>query len=393
MDTVLGLAVSATNVQSVLVEGRDADGATLEHDDFEVFTGGVSAERASEQVAEAVLSIAESGHELRAIGVTWSHDADLEASLVLDSLAGLGFANVVAVRLPHAAEALACGIGRVMGYQRTAVCVVEPDTVILSLVDTFDGEVQTIVERTVNNDDALVEWVTSIFARDDWRPEGLFVVGSVGGLDSLAARLGDELGVPVFDPPEAELALAHGAALASAIAPEAGSAGGPVKRRASLVGPLTMLAAGAVTFVVATTLVVSPSLLPDRETIPTVQQRVDNVAVTPPAPKAVEPPAAPPVAEVPEAPPVEEPAVQPAQELAPVPAAPVEEEPAYVPPADTVEPPVQYDPAPAPAYVPPPAVVAPPAVVPPVQQVPQYEQPRLRDRILSKIPGLNRLAN
>jgi hypothetical protein len=59
VETVLGLSVTATNVQTVLVEGRDADGATLEHDEFDVFTRGTSHARACEQVAEAVLSIAE----------------------------------------------------------------------------------------------------------------------------------------------------------------------------------------------------------------------------------------------------------------------------------------------------------------------------------------------
>ena len=99
METVLGLSVTATNVQTVLVEGRDADGATLEHDELAVFARGASPARASEQVAEAVLSIAEAdGHQLHAIGVTWSQDADLEAALVLDSLSGAGFENVVAVQ-------------------------------------------------------------------------------------------------------------------------------------------------------------------------------------------------------------------------------------------------------------------------------------------------------
>ena len=55
MQTVLGLSVTATNVQTVLVEGCDADGITLEHDAFDVFSGAESPIHASEQVAEAVL--------------------------------------------------------------------------------------------------------------------------------------------------------------------------------------------------------------------------------------------------------------------------------------------------------------------------------------------------
>ena len=68
-----------------------------------------------------------------------------------------------------AAEALACSIGRVIGYERTAVCVVEPDAVMLSLVDTFDGEVETLVSHALDSEDSLVDWVTAVFDRDDWR--------------------------------------------------------------------------------------------------------------------------------------------------------------------------------------------------------------------------------
>jgi len=413
MDTVLGLAVTPTNVQTVLVEGRDADGATIEHDDLEVFTDEVSTARASEQVAEAVLNIAEAGgHQLHAIGVTWSRDADLEASLVLDSLAQLGFANVVAVRLPDAAEALAGGIGRVIGYQRTAVCVVEPDTVVLSLVDAADGEVETLVENGVNSDDALVDWLAAVFARDTWRPDGLFVVGSVGGLDALAVQLEAELGLPVFDPPEAELAMAHGAALASALAPAGvrGSAATADARRVRMTGPITMLAAGAVAFVISVTLAVSPSLLPERQSTTAVQPAAEHKIAPPAVAPIAPPPAAPPVAEVappPAAPPVaDDPAaVTPAEELAPAPEAPPGPDgqvPVFDPAPAAVDPPAAepvYPPEQAPTpYVPPAGVApdAPPAYIPPAvvpAAPPVYEQPRLRDRILSKIPGLNRLAN
>ncbi len=383
MDTVLGLSVTATNVQTVLVEGRDGDGATLGHDEFDVFAGDVSPARASEQVAEAVLSIAESdGHHLHAIGVTWSEDADLEASLLLDSLAGMGLANVVAVKSPRAAEALARSIGRMIGYERTAVCVLEKDSVILSLVDTYGGEVDTLVSHGIDSDEQLLNWVASIFEREDWRPEGLFMVGSVGGLDSLAGWLEQHLALPVFDPPEAELALAHGAALASASNPVALGAANQSGARRWPAAPLTLLVAGAVTFVVSVSLAVSPYLIPHREAAVTTQQEAESSAVPPKAPMVeVVPPAAPPPPP-PAAPPVPEPVEQ-----LPPPEAPVEEAaPVYEPPViEAVEQPVYQPPAPAPEVINP---IAPP----PVPQVP-YQQPRLRDRILDKIPGLNRFGN
>lgn len=410
MDTVLGLSVTATNVQTVLVEGRGADGATLGHDEFDVFAGESAPGRASEQVAEAVLSIAESdGHRLHSIGVTWSADADLEASLLLDSLADLGLANVVAVQSPRAAEALARSIGRMIGYQRTAVCILEPDAVILSLVDTYDGEIDTAVSYAVDSEDQLLAWIRMNLERNDWRPEGLFLVGSVGGLDTLAALLQDELGLPVFDPPEAELALAHGAALASAADPEPAGAAATGGRWPTV--PLTMLVAGAVTFVVAVSLAVSPHLIPrgdaHRDTAvvtkptkelggaplkaPPSKVQLPSLRPKPPVapPPAAEPPAAPAPPPVEAAPPPE------AVEPPPAPAALPPPPPAAPEPAPIAEPIPTFE-AVEPVYAPPAAVEPiqpiapppPPVVAPVVPQVP--EKPRLRDRILDKIPGLNR---
>jgi hypothetical protein len=406
VDTVLGLSVTATNVQTVLVEGRDGDGATLGHDEFAVFTDDVSPTRASEQVAEAVLSIASSdGHHLHSIGVTWSDDADLEASLLLDTLADMGLANVVAVQSPRAAEALARSIGRMIGYERTAVCVIEPGgSAILSLVDTLGGDVETFVSHDVENDDLLLDWLSAILGERDWHPEAMFVVGSVGGLDSLAGWLEQELGVPVFDPPEAELALAHGAALASASDPAPGV---KAPRRRLPAAPVAMLIAGAVTFVASVSVAVSSQLLPPREAaVVTDTQETKSSAVAPekpkakpakPAPAAPAPASAapPPPPEAPPAPPVEQ--VPPPVDEAPPAPAPVYEAP---PPAPVYEPPVVEAPAPAPVYeapAPAPEVInpiapPPPVVAPAVPQVP-YEKPRLRDRILDKIPGLNRFAN
>jgi len=405
VQTVLGLSVTATNVQTVLVEGCDADGITLEHDAFDVFSGAESPIHASEQVAEAVLSIAEAdGHQLHKIGVTWSEDADLEASLVLDSLAVRGFHNVVPVRLPQAAEALARSIGRVIGYQRTAVCVIEPDAMVLALVDTLDGEVESLVNPSVGDDRQLLDWIASVFAGEAWHPEGLFIVGSVGlfGRAGLAGWLEQGLGVPVFDPPEAELALAHGAALASAHNPAGvldlwygdtdpwARSAAPDPRRA-MRGPALLLAGGAVALVVSTALAITPHTLPDR---PVVTAALTQVRVELPAPAPEAPPQAPPQApvvpeqvgtdEVPAqapGPPVEAPPVDPAPAGAPLVQEPITEVHQIV------------QPAPVPVAVPPapqqPVLAPQQPVVPEVQE----GQPRLRDRILDKIPGLRRFGD
>jgi hypothetical protein len=147
VDAVLGLSVTPSAVGLVLVEGQDADGDTMDRDAFEVgFRGRTSAVRTSQQAAAAVRRseaiAATRGHRLHSIGVTWSDDANTEASLLLKSLTDSGFDNVVPVRLPEATEALARGIAEVIGYGTTAVCVLEPETVIALIVHLRDGAVQ-----------------------------------------------------------------------------------------------------------------------------------------------------------------------------------------------------------------------------------------------------------
>ena len=225
MDAVLGLSMTPTTVGLVLVEGQDADGATMDKDEFAVHDRGlVSAVNTSEKAAAAVLRTeaiaAARGHRLHSIGVTWSEDADTEASLLLESLSESGFDNVVAVRLPEATEALARGIASVIGYEITAVCVIEPDAVVVLVVDTADGAVQTAVNHAVTTDEDLARWLSAIFAQADWRPEALVLVGSGSDLDAITPHLEDVLAVPVFVPAEAQLALARGAAMASTHGPD-----------------------------------------------------------------------------------------------------------------------------------------------------------------------------
>jgi hypothetical protein len=126
LDTVLGLSLTPAAVGWVVVEGHDADGAIVDHDDFEVHTGGpMRAVATSERVTAAVLgaqaSAAQRDHRLHLIGVTWSDDAAAEAALLVESLADAGFDNVVPIQLLRAAEMLARGIAPIDGYDKTAV--------------------------------------------------------------------------------------------------------------------------------------------------------------------------------------------------------------------------------------------------------------------------------
>ena len=326
MDAVLGLSVTPSAVGLVLVEGQDADGATMDRDGFEVPSRRrPSAVQTCEQAAAAVLRTeaiaAARGHRLHSIGVTWSDDADTEASLLLRSLTDSGFDNVVPVRLPEATEALAWGIAEVIGHETTAVCVIEPEAVIALIVHTREGAVQTAVNHAIDSEEHLLRWLSAVFTRADWRPEALVVVGSGGDLEPLMPRLEDVLSVPVFAPAEAGLALARGAALASAQNAEfafAGDIEGTGERRSqdrrrplAQTGALALLVAGVLTFVVSLSVAISLQLTPKNDSrLPEARPAADT---SPQAPAAVSPPpvAIPaPVAETPLAPPPEAPPVE-----------------------------------------------------------------------------------
>jgi len=417
VDAVLGLSMTPTSVGLVLVEGQDADGATMDRDSI-AFTDGdlPTSEQATAAVLRTEAIAATRGLRLHSIGVTWSEDADLQASMLMESLSESGFDNVVAIRMPEATEALARGIADVLGYDTTAVCVVEPESVISLIVNTSDGAVQTAFNHSVDSDDALISWLSTIFARADWAPEALVVVGSAGHLDPLLHRLEDALAVPVFAPEEAKLALARGAALASAQSTEMPLAalddgfvvdarsdhaeqlliGAKNKRRRTLatVGPAAMLAVGAVTFVVSVSIAVSLQLTPTRtaqpsEPVPAARVEVPEVA-------RVEPPAAPPPVAVAPAPVVEA-APPPPPPEAPAPVvdeAPVAvvDSPAEAPPVDEAPivepeapPAAPVDPALAPPMV---GTPLPPTVAPPYVEPVPTKKPGILSRIKEKLtPG------
>ena len=289
MDAVLGLSVTPSAVGLVLVQGQDADGATMDGAEFEVDAMALSgALQTSEQAAAAVLRTeaiaAGQGHRVQSIGVTWSDEADAEASLLLKSLSDSGFDNVIPVRLSEATDALARGIAAVAGYRTTAVCVIEPEQLIALVVQTDEGAVQTAVNHSVVTEEDLVGWLSAVFTKADWQPEALVLVGSAEDLDGLLPVLEEALSVPVFSPAQAQLALARGAALACAHndfdfgdALRNSDADGdaytdtaePTTTRQGLrrlipMGPAAMLAAGLVTFVAAASAALALQAAPER---------------------------------------------------------------------------------------------------------------------------------
>ncbi|MGK2868319.1 MAG: DUF7159 family protein [Mycobacterium sp.] len=224
MDIVLGVSLTPTTVRMVLVEGEKGDGATVDHDAFEVSgSGGSATSSAAEQVVEAVLGTQESaeagGHHLKSIGVTWTDHA--EASALRDALAARGVNDVMLVSELHAAGALAQAAGRAVGYSSTALLFLNRDTATLSVVRVADGSVVKVLSRSLHSTDAMAVLgdMAAAVAGQDASPEGMFVVGSGVDVASVKEHLADLVDIPVSAPEESGLALARGAALASASAP------------------------------------------------------------------------------------------------------------------------------------------------------------------------------
>ncbi len=230
MEIVLGVSVTPATVRMVLVEGENADGVTIEEDGFEVAGGDAGAPTTAsvlDGVVRAILGTregaAEGGYRLASTGVTVTDQ--VQAAVLRDALAAHKVENVMLVSAFLAAAALAQSVGGSVGYGRTALMFVEPDSATLAMVDSADGSIADVRRRSLSTDDAvalaeLAEMV-SVVGRFETRPDGVFVVGSGGGVDVAVIKPSLEAAtpLPVNVPEEPELALARGAALASANAP------------------------------------------------------------------------------------------------------------------------------------------------------------------------------
>lgn len=421
MDFVLGLSVTSAGTRAVLVEGAAGDGATL--DQFSSATTDDLVLALSENPTFGpALNAAASGDGISTIGVTCSHDATTAAGLVVDDLLARGCRNVVSVSELDAAEALATGLADLAGYTEIAVCIAEPDDAVIAVVGADDVVLDGIGRAAAPAPENIADHLLTTLGDTAATPQAVFVVGSAPDVGDVAAALEATLEVPVLSAQEGDLALARGAALASA---RSAAVAYPPARplRLTRVGVLSsVLVAASLTFVVSLSLALTPQPASEqRATSPTAGD-ARPVAGPPSAPKVVPsaPEAPPPAPEAPPAPPPEAPEILPEQlepeQVAPVrevasaqqrwqaPAAPppAPEAPAPAPPpaapppapenvapAPVSTPPEPAHVPPAPEYTPPqpPAVQPPGYVPPPVDPAPQ---PRLRDRIIERIPILNR---
>ncbi|KUI28519.1 hypothetical protein AU196_09005 [Mycobacterium sp. IS-1742] len=415
MDIVLGVSMTPTTVRMVLVEGVKADGVTVDHDVFDInAVEGSATSSAADQVVAAVLGTQESaaagGHHLRSVGVAWSDHAS--AAALRDTLTARGIEDVMLVSEGHAAASLAQAVGRAVGYATTALFFIDRDTATLSVVQTDDGSVTKVLSRSLHSTDAmavLTEMAAAVDAQDS-PPQGMFVVGSGVDVGEVKAHLGRLLSLPISAPDEPELALARGAALASAHAPDfeastvglaysqdpedgttAGSAYAAFGAAATQMAPVSSAAAAPPMVFAEPDAVPTPADDENRKPFLLVGSALSSIFVVgvvalvislavnirptadqrpSPAEAAIVPSAeAPRPAPAPEARPVVAPPAPPAETIkAPVPV--VREAPAPVPAAPRTvyveKVPVPAAPAPAPAPVP----AAPPAPVPAAPPVP-----------------------
>jgi hypothetical protein len=208
----------------VLVEGESADGVIVDQDNFDV-SGDGSPSTVPGQVVSAILGTregaTEGGYRLLSSGVACTDHT--EAALLRDTLIAHKIENVMLVSAFMAAAALAQAVGDAISYARTALLFVEPYTATLAMVNTSDGSVFDVQRRLLSDDEdrAVAELVEMVSGAQSLEaaPDGVFVVGSGVDIPLIKPALEAATSLELSVPDEPEMALARGAALASANAP------------------------------------------------------------------------------------------------------------------------------------------------------------------------------
>ncbi|MBV8785277.1 MAG: hypothetical protein JOZ00_01135 [Mycobacterium sp.] len=229
MDFVLGVSMAPETVRLVVIEGQDADGVTVEQDEFEVTGGGALAPTgAIDQVMAAIggtrEGAREGGHRLASTGVTCTNP--VLAGALRDAMTDRDVEGVMLVAPLLAAAALAQTVGGALGYEHIAMLFVEPESATLAVVDVGDGSIVDLHRHRITAPAApqevraaeLATMVAGLDARGSWA-DGVFLIGC--GTDIVALKPALEAATPlqVTAPEEPDMALARGAALASANAP------------------------------------------------------------------------------------------------------------------------------------------------------------------------------
>ena len=228
MDIVLGVSMAPTTVRLVIIEGQNADGLTVEQDEFEVAAAGHSATAgAVEQVIAAIggtrEGAIEGGHQLSSTGVTWTDPA--EVGELREAIATRDVGSVMLVSPLLAAAALAQTVGYALDYEHIAMLFIEPASATLAVIDIADGSIVDLHRHPVasaHDEGALAAelatMIAGLDARGSWA-DGVFLVGCGTDIVAIKPALEAVTTLQVTAPEEPDLALARGAALASANAP------------------------------------------------------------------------------------------------------------------------------------------------------------------------------
>ena len=221
---VLGVSTAPTELRMVLVEGESADGVIVDQDNFDVCGDG-SPSTVPGQVVSAILGTregaTEGGYRLLSSGVACADHT--EAALLRDTLIAHKIENVMLVSAFMAAAALAQAVGDAISYARTALLFVEPYTATLAMVNTSDGSIFDVQRRPLSDDEdrAVAELIEMVSDAESLEaaPDGMFVVGSGVDIPLIKPALEAATSLQLSVPDDPEMALARGAALASANAP------------------------------------------------------------------------------------------------------------------------------------------------------------------------------
>ena len=223
MDIVLGVSMAPTSVRMLLVEGENADGVTVEDNQFDIATDDDAATlSAADQVISAILGTregaTEAGHALTSTGITWTDPVD--AAALHEALATRKIENVMLVSAFMAAAALAQTVGNTVGNHHTALLFLEPDTATLAIVDSADGAISDVHKELIPGD-SVAELAGMLAGLDELEtsPQSVFIVGTGVDVAAIKPQLETLTALPVTAAEEPETALAWGAALASANAP------------------------------------------------------------------------------------------------------------------------------------------------------------------------------
>ncbi|EUA53588.1 hypothetical protein I550_5226 [Mycobacterium intracellulare 1956] len=210
MDIVLGVSIAPGTVRLVAIEGQDADGVTVEQEEFEVGAAGKAVDRVIDAIGGTREGVVEGGHRLSSTGVTWTNPADVAALRAAINASDLGDVMMVAPLL--AAAALAQTVGDALAYERIAMLFVETASATLAVVEVGDGSIVDLHRRRITGTAAPAELATMVAGLDAGgsAADGVFIVGCGADIVALKPAIEAATSLRVTGPEEPDMALARG---------------------------------------------------------------------------------------------------------------------------------------------------------------------------------------